>query len=81
VPYKKRAVLSWSSGKDSAWALRLLRQTQELEVVALVTTFDRSADRIARPAVRRTLVEAQAQRINSPLWAIDLPPEDSEHSG
>ncbi len=73
MPQKKRVVLSWSSGKDSAWALHLLRQTQEFEIVALVTTFNRSADRVAMHAVRRTLVEAQAQRAGLPLWTIDLP--------
>jgi uncharacterized protein (TIGR00290 family) len=73
VPHKKRVVLSWSSGKDSAWALHLLRQNQELEIVALLTTFNRSADRVAMHAVRRALVEAQAERTGLPLWAIDLP--------
>lgn len=66
-------ILSWSSGKDSAWALHLLRQNQELEVVALLTTFNRSADRVAMHAVRRVLVEMQAKEAGLPLWAIDLP--------
>jgi uncharacterized protein (TIGR00290 family) len=66
-------ILSWSSGKDSAWALHLLRQNQELEVVALLTTFNRSADRVAMHAVRRALVEMQAKEAGLPLWAIDLP--------
>ena len=70
---KKRVVLSWSSGKDSAWALHLLRQNPEFEIVALITTLNRSADRVAMHAVRRTLVEAQAQSTGLPLWAIDLP--------
>jgi uncharacterized protein (TIGR00290 family) len=66
-------ILSWSSGKDSAWALHLLRQNQELEVVALLTTFNCSADRVAMHAVRRALVEMQAKEAGLPLWAIDLP--------
>ena len=70
---KKRVVLSWSSGKDSAWALHLLRHNQELEIAALLTTFNRSADRVAMHAVRRELVEAQAEKIGLPLWPIDLP--------
>jgi len=73
VQRKKRVVLSWSSGKDSAWALHLLRHNQELEIAALLTTFNRSADRVAMHAVRRELVEAQAERIGLPLWPIDLP--------
>jgi len=73
VSLKRRVVLSWSSGKDSAWALHLLRRNQELEVIALLTTFNRSADRVAMHAVRRELAEAQAERIGLPLWPIDLP--------
>ncbi|HJY05839.1 MAG TPA: hypothetical protein VJ323_05955 [Bryobacteraceae bacterium] len=73
MPRKKSVVLCWSSGKDSAWALHLLRQNQELQIVALLTTFNRSADRVAMHAVRRTLVESQAERTGLPLWTIDLP--------
>jgi uncharacterized protein (TIGR00290 family) len=69
----RRIVLSWSSGKDSAWALHLLRQRGEFEVGALITTFNRSADRVAMHAVRRTLVRQQAIETGLPLWEIELP--------
>lgn len=69
----RRVALSWSSGKDSAWTLHLLRQTPGVEVVALITTFNQSADRVAMHAVRRELVEAQAERAKLPLWPVDLP--------
>lgn len=69
----RRVLLSWSSGKDSAWALHLLRQMPNIEVVALITTFNRSADRVAMHAVRRALVEAQAERAGLPLWSVELP--------
>jgi uncharacterized protein (TIGR00290 family) len=72
-PQLRKALLSWSSGKDSAWALHLLRQQPEFEVMALFTTFNSAADRVAMHAVRRTLVEAQAQRTGLPLWAVELP--------
>ena len=55
-----KVALSWSSGKDSAWTLHLLRQRPDIQVVALVTTFNSEADRVAMHAVRRSLVEAQA---------------------
>ncbi len=55
------------------WALHLLRQQSDIEVAALLTTFNQAADRVAMHAVRRELVEAQAQRLNLPLWAVDLP--------
>jgi uncharacterized protein (TIGR00290 family) len=65
--------LSWSSGKDSAWALHLLRQQPEIHVAALLTTFNSAADRVAMHAVRRALVETQAERTGLPLWAVELP--------
>jgi len=69
----KRVLLFWSSGKDSAWALHLLRRTPGAEVVALLTAFNNSANRVAMHAVRRSLVEAQAERVGLPLWSVDLP--------
>jgi uncharacterized protein (TIGR00290 family) len=45
----------------------------DVEIVALLTTFNCSADRVAMHAVRRTLVEAQAERAGLPLWPVELP--------
>jgi uncharacterized protein (TIGR00290 family) len=69
----KKVLLSWSSGKDSVWALHLLRQQPDIEVVALLTSFNSAADRVAMHAVRRALVEAQAARTGIPQWSVDLP--------
>ena len=69
----KKVLLSWSSGKDSVWALNLLRQQPDLEVAALLTTFNSGADRVAMHAVRRTLVETQAGRTGIPMWSVELP--------
>ena len=69
----KRVLLSWSSGKDSVWALHFLRQQPDLEIAALLTTFNSAADRIAMHAVRRSLAETQAERTGSPLWPVELP--------
>jgi uncharacterized protein (TIGR00290 family) len=68
-----RILLSWSSGKDSAWSLHVLRQRGEYEVVGLLTTFNEEADRVAMHAVRRELVERQAAATGLPLWAVPLP--------
>jgi uncharacterized protein (TIGR00290 family) len=68
-----RIAVSWSSGKDSAWMLHLLRQQPGIEVVALVTTFNAEADRVALHAVRRSLVERQADAVGIPLWPVPLP--------
>src|SRR6185436_19833389 len=69
----RRVLLSWSSGKDSAWALHVLRQTADVEVVGLLTTFNKSADRVAMHAVRRELVNAQAAAAGLELWPVFLP--------
>jgi len=69
----KRVALSWSSGKDSAWSLYLLRQNAEIEVVALITTFNEEFGRVAMHAVRRELVELQAESAGLPLWSVPLP--------
>lgn len=69
----RNVLLSWSSGKDSAWALHFLRAQKEVRIAGLVTTFNRAADRVAMHAVRRSLVVAQAERVGIPLWQVDLP--------
>jgi uncharacterized protein (TIGR00290 family) len=69
----RRILLSWSSGKDSAWSLHVLRQRGEYEVVGLLTTFNGEADRVAMHAVRRELVEWQAAAAGLRLWAVALP--------
>ena len=69
----KKILLSWSSGKDSAWALHVLRQQPDVDVVGLITTFNEAVDRVAMHAVRRSLAEAQATATSLPLRAVPLP--------
>ena len=70
---RPRALLSWSSGKDAAWALHVLRQAGEVEVAGLLTTLNAASDRVAMHAVRRTLLEAQAEAAGLPLRQVPLP--------
>ena len=70
---RPRVLLSWSSGKDAAWALHVLRQAGEVEVAGLLTTLNAAFDRVAMHAVRRTLLEAQAAAVSLPLLAVPLP--------
>jgi uncharacterized protein (TIGR00290 family) len=65
--------MSWSTGKDSAWALHALSSDPDIEVAGLITTFNAAADRVAMHAVRRSLAEAQAARVGLPLWPVELP--------
>ena len=57
----RRVWLWWSSGKDSAFTLHVLRQRDDVEVTALVTTVNEHFDRVAMHAVRRELLEDQAR--------------------
>ena len=70
---RPRLLLSWSSGKDSAWTLHVLRQRGEYEIAGLVTTVNDEFGRVAMHAVRVALLERQAEAAELPLWKVGLP--------
>jgi uncharacterized protein (TIGR00290 family) len=70
---RKRIIVSWSGGKDSAWTLHVLRRHNEYDVVALLTSLNQQADRIAIHGVRSELLRLQAASAGLPLWTVDLP--------
>ncbi len=65
--------MSWSSGKDSAFALQVARIERRVDVRGLITTVNADADRVAMHAVRRSLLEAQAGRFGLPLHVVEIP--------
>jgi uncharacterized protein (TIGR00290 family) len=69
----EKALLSWSSGKDSAWALHVLRAQPDVEVVGLLTTINQQFGRVAMHAVRRELLYAQAEAAGLPLYEVAIP--------
>lgn len=69
----RRVLLSWSSGKDSAWALHVLRENPDIEVVGLLTTVNTTHDRVAMHSTRRAILDAQAKATGLPLYVIPLP--------
>ncbi len=70
---RPKAWMSWSTGKDSAWALHTTRTRGEVEVVALLTTVNAAQARVAMHAVRETLLEAQALAVGLPLVKVPIP--------
>ncbi|WP_257312226.1 hypothetical protein [Geothrix fuzhouensis] len=70
---RPKALLSWSSGKDAAWALHILQQSEDVEVVGLLTTTNAAFERVAMHGVREALLEAQAEAAGLPLWKVPLP--------
>ena len=70
---RRRVLLAWSSGKDSAFSLHVLRQQADVEVVGLLTTLNKTHDRVAMHAVRRSLLERQARAAALPLVITEIP--------
>ena len=68
-----KILVSWSTGKDSAWMLHVLTQQHPHAVAGLLTTTNEAFDRVAMHAVRRELLEAQARAARLPLHVVPLP--------
>lgn len=68
-----KVLISWSSGKDSAWMLHTLMQRGDIEIAGLVTTLNADAGRVAMHAVRRQLLRQQADASGLPLLEVELP--------
>ena len=69
----RKILVSWSTGKDSAWMLHRLNQEHPGAVAGLLTTTNQAFDRVAMHAVRRELLEAQAEAARLPLHVLPLP--------
>ncbi|MCB9635594.1 MAG: adenine nucleotide alpha hydrolase [Sandaracinus sp.] len=70
---RRRAWMSWSSGKDSAWALHVARSREDLEIVGLLTTTNEAFERVAMHGVRETVLRAQAAALGLPVHVVPLP--------
>lgn len=70
---KPKILLSWSSGKDSAWTLYVLRQSRQWDIAGLVTTVNTAFGRVSMHGVREQLLERQAQAAALPLWKVPIP--------
>ncbi len=68
-----KTIVSWSSGKDSAWMVHVLRQQRGVELAAMLTTVNEVYRRVAMHAVRVELLQAQADSLGLPLWQIPIP--------
>ena len=68
-----KTLVSWSSGKDSAWMVHTLRQRGDVEIGALLTTINEPAQRVAMHAVRVEVLQAQAEALGVPLWLVPIP--------
>src|SRR5512143_127600 len=69
---RPKAWMSWSTGKDSAWALKAAR-SQGFETVALLSTLNAQFKRVAMHGVREELLDARAEALGLPLVKVPLP--------
>ncbi len=69
----KKTLVCWSSGKDSAWLVHVLRATPDVEIGGLLTTINEPAQRVAMHAVRVDLLQAQAEAMALPLRTVPIP--------
>jgi uncharacterized protein (TIGR00290 family) len=65
--------MSWSSGKDSAFALHRARTQLGYDVTMLLVSVNDAADRVSMHAVRTSLLDAQAERLGIPMHVVRLP--------
>jgi hypothetical protein len=70
---KKKTLLSWSSGKDSGWALHLLQQDPQVELLGLFTVMNQRYNRVSMHATRLEMLQRQASAVGLPLQTIHLP--------
>jgi len=69
----QKCLISWSSGKDSAWMIHVLRRRPDIELAGVLTTVNEKYQRVAMHAVRVELLQAQAEALGLPLWQIPIP--------
>lgn len=69
----RQVVLSWSGGKDAAWALHMLRQREDVEVVALVTSVTEGYERVSMQGIALPVLRAQAEATGLPVIEARMP--------
>jgi uncharacterized protein (TIGR00290 family) len=69
----QKCLVSWSSGKDSAWTVHVLRRRGDIDLAGVLTTVNEKYQRVAMHAVREELLEAQAEALGLPLWKVPIP--------
>lgn len=68
-----KAVVSWSSGKDSAWALHCIKLQGTFELVGILTTLNETVSRVAMHGIRRNILQQQAASLGMELFEVFLP--------
>jgi uncharacterized protein (TIGR00290 family) len=70
---RPKALISWSSGKDSAFALHEIRQSDEFDVVGALTTVTETFERVSIHGVRQEILRAQLEAAGLPPRIVPIP--------
>ena len=70
---RPKALIAWSSGKDSAWALHVMRRRGEVEIVGALTTVTETFGRVSMHGVREALLMAQLDAAGLPPVRVPIP--------
>jgi len=70
---KPKALIAWSSGKDSAWALHEVRRGGDIEIAGALTTVTETFDRVSMHGVRKELLMAQLDAAGLPATIVEIP--------
>jgi len=71
---RPQALVSWSSGKDSAWALEMIRRPNNIDIVGLLTTVTEGYARVSMHGVREEVLDRQAAALGLPCRKVRIPP-------
>ena len=70
---KKKAIVSWSTGKDGAYAYHKATQSGEFEIVGLLTTITETFERVSMHGTREALLDEQARKLGQPILKVQIP--------
>jgi uncharacterized protein (TIGR00290 family) len=70
---KEKIIFNWSGGKDSAFCLYKMLQTQQYDIMCLLTSISEQYQRISMHGVRVDLLDTQAESIGLPLIKMQIP--------
>ena len=70
---KRKTLLAWSTGKDSAWALYKLKQDPDIDLCGLFCTTMKNHNCVSMHGVKTELLHRQTKAIGLPLEVIEIP--------
>ena len=73
MPERPKAIVSWSTGKDSAYSLCEVIRTGQVEVAGILTTVTSEFVRVSMHGVREELLDRQVEELGVPCWKVSIP--------